>query len=601
MDLLKFIGIHEIPVTSRKCHFKLPIDYQSKRTTICEQLSQDLELVNTIDASNISMYSRLFTPHDKISAMTACMHTSYSYDKTYIEDTITLLKQLKLPKSILDNRDDVYDNISKIIDNAYFKNEFQYFNLPYGFFDNLNHSSLCLEALTLYNMTTPFFTLIFPVVMLFIPFIILKFRGIELTFSSYINILMTIFKNSTLGKAIFSISEANVGQRIYLLVTIGFYFIQMYQNIVSCINFHKSVRCIHNELFQLKEFTNTTISIMQLFIKNTKNLNSYRSFNVDVSKRIKILKSLIDDLNEVQDYRFILEPSKIATIGYVMKCYYHIYDHPQYTECLQYSFYFMGYMSNIYQIQDKLSSGKLGFANICDDISENSNECINEKTNKKKCNKLNENEPHFKEAYYLPHVDSCVTNTYNIKNSVITGPNASGKTTHIKTIMLNVILSQQFGCGCYSEYKMILFEKLHCYMNVPDTSSRDSLFQAEARRCKNILSEISKDTTTRHLCIFDELYSGTNPYEAVASATSFLKYISNFKVTFFLTTHYVDICKHMESCATNYQMNVEIDDQQNISYKYKITDGISKIRGGTKVLVDLEYPEIIVESARSLL
>ena len=36
-----------------------------------------------------------------------------------------------------------------------------------------------------------------------------------------------------------------------------------------------------------------------------------------------------------------------------------------------------------------------------------------------------------------------------------------------------------------------MYDKIHCYLNIPDTSNRDSLFQAEARRCKEIIDALS--------------------------------------------------------------------------------------------------------------
>ena len=37
------------------------------------------------------------------------------------------------------------------------------------------------------------------------------------------------------------------------------------------------------------------------------------------------------------------------------------------------------------------------------------------------------------------------------RNIVITGPNASGKTTYLKTTAINIILSQQISCGFYQK------------------------------------------------------------------------------------------------------------------------------------------------------
>jgi DNA mismatch repair ATPase MutS len=115
-----------------------------------------------------------------------------------------------------------------------------------------------------------------------------------------------------------------------------------------------------------------------------------------------------------------------------------------------------------------------------------------------------------------------ITNNCRLdKNILITGPNAAGKTTILKTTLFNIILSQQLGLGCYKTATINVYKYIHSYLNIPDTSQRDSLFQAEARRCKEIVDcLLENNNKDRHFCIFDELYSGTNPSEAVASACS---------------------------------------------------------------------------------
>ena len=103
----------------------------------------------------------------------------------------------------------------------------------------------------------------------------------------------------------------------------------------------------------------------------------------------------------------------------------------------------------------------------------------------------------------------------------------------------------------------------------------------------------------KHFCIFDELYSGTNPYEATSSAYAFLVYLTKLNnVNFMLTTHYIKLCKSLKKnkCITNYHMQIELDGQ-NIKYKYKLKKGISDLKGGLVVLKDLEYPKEIVDIA----
>jgi DNA mismatch repair ATPase MutS len=147
------------------------------------------------------------------------------------------------------------------------------------------------------------------------------------------------------------------------------------------------------------------------------------------------------------------------------------------------------------------------------------------------------------------------------------------------------------------------YTHIHSYLNIPDTSGRDSLFQAESRRCKEILNIInnSSDYCSRHFCIFDELYSGTNPNEATKSAFSFLLYLSNYEnVDFILTTHYVDICNRLKKASNNrienWKMNADSNENGEIQYNYTISKGISTIQGAIKVLRDMDYPNEIIQS-----
>jgi DNA mismatch repair ATPase MutS len=224
-----------------------------------------------------------------------------------------------------------------------------------------------------------------------------------------------------------------------------------------------------------------------------------------------------------------------------------------------------------------------------------------------------------------------VKNTVSLdKRLVITGPNASGKTTILKMTMLNILFSQQLGHGFYEAGTRIRpYHQLHSYLNIPDTSGRDSLFQAESRRCKEILDKLSRtgqSPPVRHFCIFDELYSGTNPYEAIASAYGYIMHLTKHdNVDFMLTTHYIQLCKLFEQQKPNPEsdkgekiankstelketsklqnLHMEVADRGNYDFKYLYTlrPGISAIKGGIKVLYDLQYPASIVDDTRRIL
>jgi DNA mismatch repair protein MutS len=139
-------------------------------------------------------------------------------------------------------------------------------------------------------------------------------------------------------------------------------------------------------------------------------------------------------------------------------------------------------------------------------------------------------------------------------------------------------------------------------LNIPDTSGRDSLFQAEARRCKEIIDSIHENKKDKHFCVFDELYSGTNPDEAVTSALRFMEYLVKFtNVKCLLTTHFIRVCRELDENekVENFHMKTiqNGENRDDFTYTYSLEEGISEVRGGMKVLKDMDYPDEILRGA----
>jgi DNA mismatch repair ATPase MutS len=286
-----------------------------------------------------------------------------------------------------------------------------------------------------------------------------------------------------------------------------------------------------------------------------------------------MLRSDLDEINLNQ-----IKINHITKIGNIFKCFYELNTNIKYTELLEYCIDLHYYLLNIKNIQKHIITSKINY-----------------------CNFSNKNTS-FTDAYFASLINNNpVKNSYNFsKQILITGPNAAGKTTLIKTTLFNIILSQQLGVGCYKKAIINPYNYIYSYINIPDTSQRDSLFQAEARRCKEILNNITNcSDKDRHFGIFDELYSGTNPSEAIASAYGFLKYLSTSdNINYILTTHYITLCKLLDSNTTITNKHMQVVNNNNT---YKLGDGISYIRGGIKVLENLDYNKIIITDAKNII
>ena len=311
---------------------------------------------------------------------------------------------------------------------------------------------------------------------------------------------------------------------------------------------------------------------MKEFYNKSNNLKTYKDFNFDLKDNISKIENFI---NSISNINYNNKYVNYLYIGKIMRNFYQLHNNEDIIKLLYYTFNFNGYIHNLNNIKYLINSNLL-------------NKCT-----------FNDDKTNMKDSYYigLLNNDNIIKNTIDIsKNIIISGPNASGKTTILKSTIFNILLSQQIGYGFYKNANIRLYDFIHCYINIPDTNERDSLFQAEARQCKEILDCINLNKDKKHFCIFDEIFSGTNPDDAIKSGLNYLNYINKFNnVDYMLTTHYYKLCKNInKKNVINLKMKVK-ENNKNFNFEYKLIYGINKINGGNKILKDLEFPEEIVK------
>ena len=523
-----------------------------------------------------------------------------------------------------------------------FKEKFSYVETP--FLSKLNNSSSFLQFLSLYNISSPVIALLTPLIVLIIPFFVLFMRGLTVSVGEYVDILKQIIGQHSIGKIFTQFETVSIEQKMYILMSVVFYFIQIYQNVMACVRFYRNIKLVHTHIHTIRGYLTATGVHMNYMIQliQTGHLSTYEPFREELAERYRLLDEVTKALADISP--FSVSISKFFQIGYVMKNYYSLFSQTDLNELLEYSFGFNAYIEHLTACRSFVIDGvikKCSFVEAAADAGagagtaepepeqpaeiplspivegdEGKDDGEHEGEDKDDTTLPPPPPPPVKRTgvtklfgqFYAPlkahDAAKVVANDVVLdKQLVITGPNAAGKTTVIKSTLFNLIISQQLGYGFYERAEINPYDFLHCYLNIPDTSGRDSLFQAESRRCMEILRCIIDNPAKRHFCIFDELYSGTNPYEAVAAAYGYIDYISkNPKVDLILTTHYIELCQLLEkrnaAAITNLHMSVS---PETGAYLYKIADGISSIKGGLKVLRDLEYPAEIVESARGII
>lgn len=195
-----------------------------------------------------------------------------------------------------------------------------------------------------------------------------------------------------------------------------------------------------------------------------------------------------------------------------------------------------------------------------------------------------------------PMLKGAVCNDITIdgKNVVLTGSNMSGKSTFLRTIGLNVILSQTFYMAMAKEYKTSFFNILTSISPSDDMMEGRSYYMAEAEALLRMIRVVDEERCT--LLLIDEIFRGTNPTERVAAASSLLTYLSEHNCMVVVATHDIEITENVKEQYDNYHFEENVT-KEALEFDYLLKPGVLKKPNGIRILEYIGYPEEITQRA----
>jgi DNA mismatch repair ATPase MutS len=188
------------------------------------------------------------------------------------------------------------------------------------------------------------------------------------------------------------------------------------------------------------------------------------------------------------------------------------------------------------------------------------------------------------------------------RNIIVTGPNAAGKTTYVKSILSNVILTQTFGIANGLNAESILYDTIASFMRISDVLGSKSYFEAEAEYCKKMMqnAKLLSDTGKRGLFLMDEPMHSTPPTEGMATAFAVAEYIGKLPgATIILTTHFHKLVL-LEKAYPEHFINLSFDaipKTSGFEFPYAIKRGHSYQCIAIELLSAKEFPEQVIKSA----
>lgn len=416
-------------------------------------------------------------------------------------------------------------------------------------FSYINYFEQLLDFYHLYKIYfIPCSSLLYPISTFMAPYYYLKnYMKLDISFIWYLNIIKKLFMT-------FMKPSGNLKQDILKFVTfilyIGIYLYNIYQTYEIANFLYITKDKLHEKMEGLVYFVNHSLNITNNVDKNV--LDSF--FRIEKNYNdLKINNSMTDI------YRIWKDENLKAKISALLKTIYGI--------------------DVLYSINNLLLTGDWSIPIY------------------------NKNETSLWDAKNPILNNDQISNPINLnKNIIITGPNAGGKTTYVKTILANVILSQTFGITYSLKSNMILYDTINSFMRVSDELGNKSYFEAEAEYCLNMIKKAKHISSSKKTGLFlmDEPMHSTPPTEGMATAYAVIEYLSKInEISLIITTHFHKLVK-LEELYPDKFINLSVDaipHNNKYYFPYKIKNGYSYLCIAIELLDIKDFPKEIIDNA----
>ena len=199
---------------------------------------------------------------------------------------------------------------------------------------------------------------------------------------------------------------------------------------------------------------------------------------------------------------------------------------------------------------------------------------------------------------YHPLIEDPVKNSIVANRGVlITGSNASGKSTFLKTVLLNVLFAKTiYTCmaDSFAADDYIIFSSMSLR---DDLLHKDSYFMVEIKALKRIFDYAKDHPDKKVICFVDEVLRGTNTVERIAACTQILRKLSDMGLLTFAATHDIELTSLLDDKYDNYHFDEEIKDD-DVLFNYMIKPGKATSKNAIKLLSIMGFSDDIVDRAK---
>lgn len=456
--------------------------------------------------------------------------------------------------------------------------ELIYFQLPIiGPF--LNQTESVLNATSVYKMfISPAFTILTPMLMFIVPYIILRRMNVNLSFFQVFNLL----KNQ-----VFSVSFISTKTRNAAIISAAIWAFLYLQNVYMVLKYSALTNRVSNIIH---DRLRSASSIVGLSMHCSAQLHEYPAW----------MRNLLEEPVYSKDVEKLLwrdtirqEPGLFTNKGRILSTFACIPDNlEQLASIGRYVGTVDAYLSIVRYLREA-SKAKLPWT-------------FAQFGGKKKMSKV------WHPSLWKPDKNrKPVPNNLPLKNrsrvALITGPNAAGKSTFVRSVFVNALLAQTLGIACAKHWSVPApFLLMDTYLNVPDVEGHASLFEAEMYRCLDFLQSLESKQDTPALIAMDEVFSSTNFREGFSAAYAVVRHLSTAfpHLLCLVTTHFHGLAqleKNTKGRLRNICFKVKRGEKGEIvNYPFKVRRGVCTEHIALELLKENGFSHHIIDVANKV-
>ncbi len=197
---------------------------------------------------------------------------------------------------------------------------------------------------------------------------------------------------------------------------------------------------------------------------------------------------------------------------------------------------------------------------------------------------------------YHPLLTDPVANDVSLRRGMLlTGSNASGKSTMLKTIALSAVLAQSVNTVPAVSYKAPAY-RVYTSLSVNDDIVQGySYYMAEIMSLKLIVDEGKNEATPILACV-DEVLRGTNTVERISASTVIMRQLSEVNGLILAATHDLELTDLLKDRYDNYHFE-ELIEGNDIRFNYKLMPGRASTKNAIRLLSITGYDDELVKEA----